>query len=69
MIQKGDKIHAIDEDRILIVEGLWGEVSKSVDFSATYTHSAGKTTDGKSVYGNRGFRFQDEGIIWNIITE
>lgn len=64
MVSKGDIILAIDENKNLKVEGLWGDTSSTVDFQATYTETNLTDTKGIAVYGNRGFRFADEGTKW-----
>ncbi len=63
-VSKGDMIFAIDEERTLEVEGLWGSASKTVDFSARYTSTNLVDVHGNNVFGNRGFRFEDEGKVW-----
>ncbi|MGG2091316.1 hypothetical protein AB1283_00935 [Bacillus sp. S13(2024)] len=60
-LQKGNKICAIDENRILTVEGFWGKTSQVIDFSARYDERHGVDTHGNDIFGNRGFRFKDEG--------
>lgn len=67
-VKKGDKIQAIDENRTLEVEGLWGEASQVVDFSAKYTSTNLLDGYGNKVFESRGFKFIDEGIIWKKIN-
>ena len=63
-IQKGDKIYTIDEKRMMEVEGLWRNASQTIDFSAKYISTNLVDGNGNRVFGNRGFRFQDEDVIW-----
>lgn len=63
-IKKGDIIIEIDTDRELEVEGLWGEASSIIDFSATYLKTNMVDGYGNKVFGNRGFKFSEEGIVW-----
>ncbi|MEX3713372.1 hypothetical protein ABFV99_13290 [Cytobacillus horneckiae] len=65
-IKKGDKIYAIDEKKTLEVEGLWKNASKTIDFSAKYTTTNFTDSYGNKLFGTRGFRFQDNGVIWRI---
>lgn len=65
-VKKGDLIYAIDENRTLEVEGLWGNASSVVDFSARYTTTHLVDTSGSKVYGNRGFKFEDENKKWMV---
>lgn len=66
-VPKGIKIIAIDEDKVLISEGDWPpEASSVIDFSARYVESSGKTVNGDSVFGGRGFRYRDKDTIWKF---
>jgi hypothetical protein len=67
-VKKGDKILAIDENKILVVEGLWGNASQIVDFSARYTESNVVDKYGNKIYGNRGFSFKDENKVWKKLN-
>lgn len=66
-ISKGDFIYAIDENRKLEVEGMWPPGINGADFQAKYSETNLVDFDGNKVYGNRGFKFKEEGSKWKRI--
>lgn len=68
-IEAGDTILEIETGRVLTVESVWGHTSNIVDFSAYYLPPSDIEDVLDTEYGNRGFRFQDEGVIWRKQTE
>lgn len=68
-IETGDIIIEIQTGRHLEVESVWGNASNVVDFSAYYLPSSNVEEILDAEYGNRGFHFQDEGIIWKLQPE
>lgn len=68
-VAKGDIIYAIDDQKELEVEGLWGDDSSIVDFSAKYITSTLVDNKGHRVFGNRGFKFEDENVKWKKVAK
>lgn len=63
-LKKGDIIIEITTNRPLSVDGLWGKASSIIDFSATHMTTNVVDNYGNAVFGKRGFKFSDEGIVW-----
>lgn len=69
-VPKGTKIIALDENKILISEGDWHpEASTVIDFGARYVDRAGIDQYGNEIFGNRGFKYKDKGVIWDFYSE
>lgn len=71
-VLKGEKIKEINSGKTLVVENDFDsdrdlKPTLTFDFLARYTNSAGITADGQTVYGNRAFSLDDEGIVWERI--
>lgn len=67
-VKAGDLIRELDSDGTLRVSSLWGDASETIDFGGVYVNASGNPHIG-TIYGGRGFRFEDEGVIWEKVSE
>lgn len=64
MVNVGDRIISITDNRELIVDQVLPIGFTSYNFSARYITPAGVDKQGNNIYGNRGFCFKDKGAKW-----